>query len=61
MTQEESQFLEDSVGRIPDSEEYDDYGWVMICTLLEVSSVYILQAFHMKILTVVEKCAWPGV
>lgn len=26
MTQEESQFLQESVGRIPDPEEYDDYG-----------------------------------
>jgi hypothetical protein len=26
MTQEESQFLQESVGLIPDTEEYDDYG-----------------------------------
>jgi hypothetical protein len=26
MTQEESQFLQESVGRIPDPEECDDYG-----------------------------------
>lgn len=35
MTPEESQFLQESAGRIPDPEEYDDYGWVMMCTLLE--------------------------
>jgi hypothetical protein len=60
MTPEESQFLEESVGRIPDSEEYDDYGWVMLCTLLEVISVHIFHAFHVHILTVVEKSAWTG-
>jgi hypothetical protein len=26
MTPEESQFLQENVGHIPDSEEYDDYG-----------------------------------
>jgi len=36
MTPEERQFLQESVGRIPDHEEYDDYGWVLIHTLLEL-------------------------
>jgi hypothetical protein len=36
MTPEEREFLQESVGRIPDHEEYDDYGWVVIHTLLEL-------------------------
>jgi hypothetical protein len=38
MTPEESQFLEESVSRIPNAEDYDDYGWVVICTLLGITS-----------------------
>jgi len=36
MTPEERQFLQESVGRIPDHEEYDDYRWVVLRILLEL-------------------------
>lgn len=58
ITQEESQFLQESVGQIPDPEEYDDYGWVVICTLLELDQCVPVfsMLFFVEMWAVVERC-----
>jgi hypothetical protein len=59
MTPEERQFLQESVGRIPDHEEYDDYGWVVIHTLLELCHSELLYILYVN-LSIMCKMYWYG-